>query len=423
MSEEVRFRKFHAGQRAIASELSRFNILRMGRRFGKTTLLEEWSGVKALRGWKIGWFAPSYKLIIPSYARINETLRPIRKSASKIDGLITLEGGGSVEFWSLDNEDAGRSRSYDLVLIDEASLVTKGLKDTWDQAIKPTLLDRGGRAIMAGTPKGIDHDNYFYQACTDKSLGWKEFHAPTSSNPTLDPEGVANLINEYPPLVYQQEFLAEFVDWNGSAFFAENSLLLNGLPVEYPDRCDLVYAVVDTALKDGIEHDGTAIIWFSKDRRGTDYQITILDYDLIRIEGSLLEQWLPTVQQRCEDLAKQVGARYGHSGTWIEDKASGIVLIQQAQRRGLNVFPIDSGLTALGKEARALSVSGYVHQGLIKFSKFAFDKIIDFQGNSRNHLISQVCGFRLGTKTPHGMDLLDCFTYGASIGLGDSDGF
>lgn len=33
MTDQVKFRKFHAGQKKIASELQRLTVLRMGRRF------------------------------------------------------------------------------------------------------------------------------------------------------------------------------------------------------------------------------------------------------------------------------------------------------------------------------------------------------------------------------------------------------
>lgn len=419
---EIRFKKLHPGQKKIASELGALTVIRAGRRFGKTTFLEEFAAAKAIRGQKVGWFAPSYKLVYPSYQRVLDRVAPIKSRSSKIDGIVETKTGGAVEVWSLDNEDAGRSRSYDWVIIDEASLKATGLRDIWDQAIRPTLLDRGGRAIMAGTPKGIDDENFFYQVCHDKTLGWREFHAPTFANPTLNADAVEKLRDEYPPLVFQQEFLAEFVDWNGTAFFAEQSLLEEGQPVAYPSRCDQVFAVVDTALKDGLEHDGTAVTYCARNvLYGT--PLIILDYELVQIEGSLLNAWLPTVVQRCEQLAIETGARHGSLGVWIEDKASGIVLIQQAQRAGLPVHAIDGDLTSMGKEGRALNVSGYVHQGKVKFSAFAHQKTVNFKGVTKNHLLSQVCGFRLGTKTPHTYDLFDTFTYGIAIALGDTQGY
>ncbi|HDR9285160.1 TPA: hypothetical protein QDB46_000214 [Burkholderia multivorans] len=424
MTQPVKLQELHAKQAEIgrAFNESRRVVIRCGRRFGKTTLLERCASKWAYNGLKVGWFGPTYKLNLPTYKRILRTVQPVVFSKSKIDQVIELNSGGCIEFWTLQDEDAGRSRFYDRVIIDEGSLVPKGLRSIWEQAIAPTLLDRKGHAIMAGTPKGIDPENFFYEACTDKSLGWREFHAPTASNPMLDPEAVAKLKDEYPALVYQQEYLADFVDWNGAAFFSENSLLVDGEPVDYPTRCDQVFAVVDTALKDGLEHDGTAVTYFARNII-TGTPLTILDWDVLQIEGALLESWLPTVAQRCEELAAQVGARQGSLGGWIEDKASGIVLLQQARRRSLPFHPIEEKLVDLGKEGRALSVSGYVHRGEVKISRYAHDKVTNYKGQTRNHLISQVCGFRLGTKTPHHQDLLDTFCYGVAIALGDSDGY
>ncbi|KWH17641.1 hypothetical protein [Burkholderia multivorans] len=424
MKQSVKLQELHAKQAEIgrAFNESRRVVIRCGRRFGKTTLLERCASKWSYNGLRVGWFGPTYKLNLPTYKRILRTVQPVVYSKSKIDQVIELNSGGCIEFWTLQDEDAGRSRFYDRVIIDEGSLVPKGLRSIWEQAIAPTLLDRKGHAIMAGTPKGIDPENFFYEACTDKSLGWREFHAPTASNPMLDPEAVAKLKDEYPALVYQQEYLADFVDWNGAAFFSEESLLVDGEAVDYPTRCDQVFAVVDTALKDGLEHDGTAVTYFARNII-TGTPLTILDWDVLQIEGALLESWLPTVAQRCEELAAQVGARQGSIGGWIEDKASGIVLLQQAQRRGLPFHPIEEKLVDLGKEGRALSVSGYVHRGEVKISRYAHDKVTNYKGQTRNHLISQVCGFRLGTKTPHHQDLLDTFCYGVAIALGDSDGY
>lgn len=422
-SVNVKFRQFHRPQQRIYDRLRELElaVLRCGRRFGKTTLFEDGAGNWALKGAKVGWFSPNYKLNSPSYARIHRILRPVIERSSKIDGIIELTTGGSIEFWTLSDEDAGRSRAYDRVLIDEASLIKKGLQNIWEQAIAPTLLDRRGKAAMAGTPKGIDAENFFYQACADKSLGWREFHAPTRMNPTLDPVGVAALQSKYPPLVYQQEFLAEFVDWSGAAFFSQPSLLVDGKPVPYPTNCDTVFAVIDTASKTGTENDGTAVSYYAVNKF-YGIKLLLLDWDIVQIQGDLLETWLPTIFQRCQDLATQCGARLGMLGAFIEDKASGIVLNQQAARRGLPAHPIDSKLTSLGKDERAISVSGYVFRGDVKMTQYAFDKTVNFKGQTRNHFMSQIFGFRVGVKDQQD-DLLDTFCYAVALTLGDDRGF
>ena len=118
------------------------------------------------------------------------------------------------------------------------------------------------------------------------------------------------------------------------------------------------------------------------------------------------------------------GARFGALAAWIEDKNSGTILLQQAQRRGMSAQAIESKLTAMGKDERAISVSGYVHQGKVKYSDYAFNKIVSYKRKSRNHLLEQIESFRVGDKqSDREDDLLDTFCYGIAIALGNKEGF
>jgi hypothetical protein len=421
----VEFRPLHLGQKRIVANLGPKNVIRCGRRFGKTTMLEEVFVRRAVRHRrKVGWLAEQYKLLSPTFANIRRRFAEVILKADANASRIDFYGGGLIEFWTLDNEDAGRSRDYDDIVIDEASLKKKGLREIIEQALAPTMLDRAGTTMtMAGTPKGIDPDSYFYMACEgDKSLGWKEFHAPTWENPWLDPEKVANLKNEHPPLVYQQEFCAEFVDWSGDAFFTLERFLENGQPVEEPKICDGIFLFIDTAVKTGREHDGTASLVLAY-TRWPKPRVVLLDYDIVQIEGALLERWLPQKLKEGEEWALRCRARTGFQGAFIEDKSSGMILLQQAQRRGLKAQAIGSKLTSVGKEERAVDVSGYVYRGWIRFGRHCFDKVVTYKGQTANHLRKQVIGYRVGLKEHVEDDLLDCFTYGLAMTCGDSLGF
>jgi hypothetical protein len=59
---------------------------------------------------------------------------------------------------------------------------------------------------------------------------------------------------------------------------------------------------------------------------------------------------------------------------FIEDQNSGTILLQQALNRGMRAHAIQSVLTAMGKDERAISVSGYFHQGKVKYTEHAFNK-------------------------------------------------
>jgi hypothetical protein len=201
-------------------------------------------------------------------------------------------------------------------------------------------------------------------------------------------------------------------------------MLQDGKPLDYPVKCDGVYAVMDTAVKGGKENDGTGVIYFAINKL-YGQPLIILDWDILQVDGALLESYIPTIFQRLDDFAGKTQARNGSVGLFIEDTATGSILIQQGRTRGWNTHAIDSKLTAVGKDERAISVSGHFHQEKLKISQYAFDKVASFKGSTRNHLITQVTGFRIGDKDAHKRadDLLDCFTYGIAIGVGDKYGY
>ena len=292
---------------------------------------------------------------------------------------MRMKTGGRLDFWTMENVIAGRGRRYRRVVIDEAAFAKDGdnkvdgsAMEIWEKSIKPTLYDYGGEALVCSNSAGKNPDNFFYNICTDPQYGFREYHATTMDNPMLPKllvgetleaweerrqKFIDDLQKDNDPLVYQQEYLAEFVDWAGVAFFAREKLLDQGQPVPYPRHCDGVFAVIDTASKTGTENDATAVTFFAKDSSGR-FPLLILDWDITQIEGAMLETWLPSVFERLEELARLCGARYGALGAFIEDKNSGTILLQQAARRNWMAHSIESKLTAMGKDERAISVSG-----------------------------------------------------------------
>jgi hypothetical protein len=424
----------------------RFKVLRAGRRFGKTQYAENWICDGLLRGLTCAWFAPQNRTWSEIDTDLRDKLGPVIKGRSKTAGNLRTIMDGRLDYWTLENPIAGRGRFYHRMVIDEAAFAKNGdntvdgsLMSIWQKAIAPTLFDYGGEVLVCSNSAGKNPDNFFYNICLDPQHGFTEFHATTLDNPVLPKllpgeskakwqerreTELAQLIQRNDPRVYSQEYLAEFVDWSGAAFFSRDNLLQNGQPLPYPRICDTVFAVIDTAVKTGSEHDATAVTFFAVNKLAGVQPLLILDWDIIQIEGAMLETWLPGVFRRLEELADLCRARMSHLGAFIEDKSSGTILIQQAQRRGWPAQPINSKLTAMGKDERAISVSGYVHRGEIRYSDYAFNKITTYKGRSRNHLVEQIEGFRLGQKDDkRDDDLLDAFCYGIALALGNSEGF
>ncbi|EPC3488027.1 terminase [Citrobacter freundii] len=434
---EIFCKKLHTAQSRVWTEGSQhqYNVVRCGRRWGKTAILgniaisyatslfKETGGEK-LQGGMVGIFTAEYKQQQEIFDYLEEALLPLIKRKSRSGGYIRLKNGGKIDFWVTNNNKlAGRGREYDVVLIDEAAFTKcpEMLEETWPKAIKPTLLTRRGRAWVFSTPNGNDDNNFFYAICNDKSLGFHEHHAPTSSNPYVPPDELEKERQSNDPRVFDQEFLALFIDWSKDALLDINKLMEDDLPVAMPTTCDMIFAIADTALKGGTENDGTGFVYFAYEETYSEPRLTIIDWDVTQIKASLLPEYMPSVYDNLERLAKICRPRLGSQGVFMEDAAMGAILNQKAETEGWDMKPIKSALTGKGKDERAVMASGHHFMGKCKITKEAYDKTVTFKQVTANHLIKQIAGFHLADPKAHKRadDLFDCYTYGLIIAFGN----
>ena len=229
---------------------------------------------------------------------------------------------------------------------------------------------------------------------------------------------------ELGPHAYDTQYQQMARARDGTYFFSESSLLVDGQPVDLPSRCDGVYAIVDTAIKVGKKRDGTGVAYYAVINHPAPRHIVAIDWDIQQVKASMLEVWLPEVFRRLEELAVQLRASMGSLGVWIEDKGSGTVLLQQAENKpDWMTRPLEGVIVAAGKEGRAISVSGYVNRGLVKISRPAYEKTMVYKGRSKNHYLYQITSFQMGKGAPNDEDdLFDTFTYGIAVALGNEDG-
>jgi hypothetical protein len=204
---QVQLHKLHPGQKAIADDPARFRVVMCGRRFGKSALGIRLVCDAALKGQPVGWFAPSYKLALEAWRELVSRLGPLIDRQSEQDKRLELKTGGVVEVWTLDSPDPARGRKYALAVIDEAG-IAKDLLSVWQAAIRPTLVDLGGRALILGTPKGRRHGFVvlFHRGERGDDPDWASFRASTLSNPYIPASEVEAARKELPPEIFQQEF-------------------------------------------------------------------------------------------------------------------------------------------------------------------------------------------------------------------------
>lgn len=288
----------HQGQQSILSGQTRFKVISAGRRFGKTLLAIEWLALMeggAIDGRPVAFFSPSYKLLLDVWTDMERTLKPVTRKANKTEMRIELITGGVIDFWTMEDQDAGRGRKYARIVMDEAAHA-RYLKEAWERAIAPTLTDCQGEAWFISTPKGINYFHDLYQrGLSDFAPDWQSWHMPTTANPHIRPDEVARYKAELPDLVFQQEYLAEFVTFG--AGLVKPDMLKDGIA---PPGMPVIMAV-DLAISEKSTADFTAIAAMSRDPetgmvylRGIERHQCGFNEVLNRIKAAA-EYWKPVV--------------------------------------------------------------------------------------------------------------------------------
>ena len=208
----------HEGQQTITREARRFNTVVCGRRWGKTTYGIDRCVTPDVLAYPVGWFSPTYKMLLEVWREAVRVLKPIATRVSTADHRIENMAGGVLEFWSLDNPDSARGRKYRRIIVDEAAMVP-ALMDAWQYALRPTLVDYSGDAYFLSTPKGRNGFWQMWQWGQDPTqTEWASWQMPSSVNPRIPLSELDAMRSTMPERVYQQEIEALFLEDAGGVF-------------------------------------------------------------------------------------------------------------------------------------------------------------------------------------------------------------
>jgi hypothetical protein len=234
-SIKIQINNEHSGQLKVLSEAKRFNVLDCGRRWGKSALAVNLLCDTASDGHPVAYFAPYYKLLEGTYKELYSVLNTITTKKHE-NQFIELVTGGSIEFWSLENPLAGRSRKYKLAIIDEAAF-NRNLWQSWTEAIRPTLTDLKGSAWFMSTPKGKNDFYKLWMRGQTNEPDWMSWQMPTITNPFIDPSEIEAARRDLPDLAFKQEYLAEFNDNVANPFGLDYIRICTGRISNEPAVC------------------------------------------------------------------------------------------------------------------------------------------------------------------------------------------
>lgn len=267
-TDHVKSPNLYDAQDQIWQSRKRFNVALCGRRFGKTILIRKLMIDAAIKGLKVGLFAPDFKSIKKTWNAVVEALEKGRKVKSKDSQQkhVFLKNGGFIAFFSLTNkgkQDSARGDDYDLVIYEETqSIGSSILQYHWQNVARATLTDRKGSAWFIGTPPN-SRKHYFYklicQGATNntdlhgqpdiklpepkdwnKYTKWITFRDTARSNPYIDNDEIDDAQNELPELIFLQEYMAICVEYSESPFFlcaqtraGQDKIFTSGLKVNW----------------------------------------------------------------------------------------------------------------------------------------------------------------------------------------------
>lgn len=201
---------------SIINESYKYYILNIGRQFGKTML-----GINQMLYWSINHKGCNIAWVTPIYKQSKKVFDEMEK-VTKSSGLfeynrsdLTISGFNSqIQFFSGERPHNIRGNTFDYLIVDEMAFTRPEL---WSEVLSATVLVKGKKVIFISTPKGKNH---FYQLSLQPNYDnrYKYFHYSSYDNPMIDAEDLEERKRSLPKHIFEQEYLAKFID-NASGLF------------------------------------------------------------------------------------------------------------------------------------------------------------------------------------------------------------
>lgn len=356
----------------------RVKVIAKGRRFGLTVGMARYMIDEMIRN-NIGalWVDTTYSNITRYMERyFLPILRVIPKrfySFNRTKSILYLKDS-YCDFRSADRPENIEGFGYDLVIVNEAGIILKNRK-LWEESIRPMMFEKKANAIIGGTPKGkksgtephLFYELFQYEA--EGKEGWKSYQFTSYDNPMIDKKELEEYEKEVSPALRDQEVYAEFIDqvfdriikreWFG--YYEDDEL-----------RGKRIIATIqswDTAFKEREEND-----------------FSVCETWHVTNEGYYLEDvWRDRVEfPELKKKAVELFNTYGPNEILVEDKASGISLIQEIQRE--TRIPVKPIKPDKDKVARVHAVTPIIEVGKVKLKSCAkwikdyLDELEEFPG-------------------------------------------
>jgi hypothetical protein len=217
--------RLHPAQAQVFHNPARFKVMVCGRRFGKTQGLKAEMIKEAFTrpGAVIWYVAPTYKQAKRlMWKELKEAIpKSFIKKTSEVDLIMELKNKSSISLFGVDKPDGLRGSGVNLLCMDEYQDFNS--EEIFTKVLYPTLTDRRGRCVVAGTPKSYNLLYDLYMRGEDpawKKDGWKSWQFVTADNPFIPRDEIDAARRNLDPKSFNQEFMASFETMQGKVYYA-----------------------------------------------------------------------------------------------------------------------------------------------------------------------------------------------------------
>ena len=214
----------HTKQRDMVQQIlgsaAKYHVACVGRQFGKSLMAINLSLYWMINEGpvKVLWVSPVYSQTTKVQKELMQAIGAsgIVKNCNYSDNYIRLKNGSEIIFRSAEKYDNIRGLTVDYGILDEAAFMKE---DAWKEAIKPVFLVRGKKVLFISTPKGKNWFHELFQLAKSNDYDNYAYYTGSSyDTPYINPEEIEDAKRTLPPNVFQQEYLARFIDSGGEVF-------------------------------------------------------------------------------------------------------------------------------------------------------------------------------------------------------------
>ncbi len=232
-------------QLSVFSCPNRFRVLVAGRRSGKTELalismLTTCVSIPNATAWYV---APSVALAKSiAWQRLKNLTKPFwSRKPLETERTIFLVSNSTITLRGADNPDSLRGNGLDFVVLDEFATMRP---QVWEEAIRPALADRNGRALFIGTPSGHNHFYDLYKSASlQQDPEWAAFHFTTAEAGLIPEKEIQSALRHLDAKTFAQEYNAEFTGSGNTQVYYTFKPAVHVKPLEFDVLHPLIWAI------------------------------------------------------------------------------------------------------------------------------------------------------------------------------------